>query len=163
MAFASTRTIGISGAVLVGGLVTGMLLAAAMPTDMKRKAENWREVIGVREVAVEDATLPVYAPPQDLTPVHWQTAADEYPSTGAQDAALASIYADADDAYLADTTNEAIPVDREQSSDIDLAASSDDAAASAEAASAAAAEVQLREGGVNDPAAAPTPEAIGAA
>lgn len=63
---------------LVGGLMTGGLMAMTTPTQMKREATNWRQAIGVREIAASESTIPIYAPPEDLTPVHWQPAADEY-------------------------------------------------------------------------------------
>lgn len=144
MALVSTGTIRIAGGVLVGGLVTGVLLATAMPTQMKHKAETWRDVIGVREITPGDSSIPVYAPPQDLTPVQWQTAAQEYPLPADQGTALASLYPDAEIDDQADTSYEPLPSELTQANDTDLASVDDDAAASAQAASAAAADVQAQ-------------------
>ena len=66
------------GLMLVGGFITGGVMAMTTPTQMKREVTNWRQAIGVRDIAVSETTIPIYAPPQDLTPVHWLPAADEY-------------------------------------------------------------------------------------
>jgi hypothetical protein len=156
MTFANARTIRIAGGVLVGGLVTGMLLAMAMPTQMSRKAETWRDLIGLREVTAGDAAIPVYAPPQDLTPVHWQTAAEEYPALPKEETALDAIYPGSDAGYQADLPYEPLPPELTETNDTSLAVADDEAAASAQAASAAAddvqAQVQAQESETSDPA-----------
>lgn len=75
------RALKASGGILGGGLVAGMLMALATPTSMTQKAQSFRDLIGAREAAAE--TTPVLAfeaPPEDLTPVSWQTAQQEYPA-----------------------------------------------------------------------------------
>ena len=79
MGSTKTTAFRLGGLMLAGGLLTGGLLAMTTPTQMKREANNWREAIGAREPAVGDSTIPIYAPPEDLTPVQWQSASQEYP------------------------------------------------------------------------------------
>lgn len=150
---AKTGAVRLGGLMLVGGLVTGGLLAMTTPTHMKRDPENWRKAIGVREIMPDEATIPVYAPPEDLTPVHWQSASEENP------------YAPAPGQWV-DTTSDLMP-DAADDTDPQLAAEplpeeimnargsrydaapDDAAAASAEAAQAAAADVHSSESDVS--------------
>ena len=165
MAFANTGTIRIASGVLVGGVVTGMLLAMAVPTQLKRKTENWRELIGVREVSTNESAIPTYAPPQDLTPVEWQTAGQEYPPSYYQESALDAIYPDADFGYQPLTEPEALPPELMRTQDTGLAATNDDAASAAAAAKAAAGRVrtQLQMQETGGPVATPTPSMTDAA
>jgi hypothetical protein len=81
MSSARTGAMKLMGLMLVGGFMTGGLMAMTTPTQMKREVGNWRQAIGVREVTASEPTIPVYSPPEDLTPVHWLPAAEEYAYT----------------------------------------------------------------------------------
>jgi hypothetical protein len=149
--------------VLVGGLVAGGLVAMTTPTHMAQQGETWRDMIGVRKVAVEDGTIPVYAAPEDLSPVQWQTAAQEYPAVPPPNQwvdvsadAMPEAIPDSGDDYRQQDAVEALPTELMQArtSGTDLAALDDSAASSAEAARAAAADVRAQENTATaDPAA----------
>lgn len=81
-----------TGGILGGGLFAGMLMALATPTTMTQKAESLRDLIGVPDAEAD--TTPVLAfeaPPEDLTPVSWQTAQQEYSSYTADQAYIAPV------------------------------------------------------------------------
>jgi len=147
----------ITGLALIGGLATGGLLALSTPTHMQREGDTWREMIGVRDVAVQDSAVPVYAPPEDLTPVHWQSAADEYPAGPAVDwSASGPDYQTAN--YSAADYQDDASIDTDTPALIAVNASGpapavrdDDAAASADAALAAAQDVRAQENAAADP------------
>ncbi|MBB4857494.1 hypothetical protein HNO88_000801 [Novosphingobium chloroacetimidivorans] len=150
-----------SGGILGGGLLAGALMALATPTTMTQKADSLRDLLGVREASA-DATpvLAFEAPPEDLTPVSWQTAQQEYAYAGS-DATMAEPDYGAD---LLDSSTplpgeaEALPPElleqREQPTTVVLARVGDDAADSAQAARDAAADVRVAESaaGSSDPA-----------
>lgn len=138
----------ITGVALIAGLAAGGLLAISTPTHMRREGDSWREMIGVRDVAVQDAAVPVYAPPEDLTPVHWQSAAEEYLAAPAVD-----WWSSASDDQSTDAI-EPLPADLADArvSEPEPAALRDDeAAATAEAALAAAQDVRAQENAATDP------------
>lgn len=140
----NAKAIRISGAVLVGGLATGMLLAMAMPTEMKRKSETWRDLLGLQRTVSDDDMVPVYAPPEDLTPVQWQSAADEYPGSNRANA-LDRIYADQQATQLSGPSDAVSLPDREQDQEPEIGhpMGDDVAAQSAQAADAVASEVTV--------------------
>jgi len=147
----------IAGFALLGGLTAGGLLALSTPTHMRREGDTWREMIGIREVSAQDTAISFYAPPEDPTPVHWQSAADEYPAGPAVDWSASGPDYQAADYSAADYTNDvSAEVDAPELmaasvSDPAPAARDDDAAASADAALAAAQDVRAQENAAADP------------
>lgn len=153
------------GGLLVGGVATGFLMAMTIPTAMKQQVgDGWRDL--VREPISMHEPLAFAAAPEDLTPVFWQSASDEYAAAGADpwvDPALQ---------YVADEPArmaEALPAElleaRQGSVTVELV-ETDEAASSADAAQAAAADVQTVESAAAaNPAPAPAapliePEAV---
>jgi hypothetical protein len=146
MSSATTAAMRLGGLMLVGGLLTGGLMAMTTPTQMKRQSDNWREMIGVREPSVSDATIPIYAPPEDLTPVQWQTASQENPYAPSPEQWVdmtTDLMPDAVDDYVPQPAIETLPdeIMDARVTPADAAAPQDKAAAWADAAQAAAADV----------------------
>lgn len=170
MEAAKAKAIKATSAVLVTGLAAGALMAMAVPTDMKHQTDNWRDLIGIRDVTAAEPAIPVYAqvyaPPEDLTPVHWEPASAEYPSTLPQDHwADASADPIPDIGDSPELASEALPPEilagRTSSNDQDNQAGpadADDAAATAAgAAQATAADVRTVENAAMEPAQAQAP------
>lgn len=146
----------LAGFTLVGGVCAGALMALAIPTTMKQVPGEWRQMIGAREASAseDDAGIVFEAPPEDLTPVHWATAAQEYPAAG-DTSWLYTPVAPVDelseaqlDAILPDDLDQPA---REQPVSV-TAIADDDAASSAQAASEAAADVRAMESAIDAPA-----------
>jgi len=171
MNLAKSKATTMAAVVLITGVAAGGILAMATPTRMSHEGESWRDMIGVRKVAVEDSGIPIYTPPQDLTPVSWQTAAQEYPAVPTQadqgiedhwadvsNDVMPDVIPDSDDSYQPAAVNEALPDEIMQSraAKPDLARLDDAAAASADAARAAAADVRKQENAAVGPAASDT-------
>lgn len=139
------KTAKVAGAVVGGGLVLGALVALSVPTTMKPAGENWRQLIGIHEAPNDSSSLIAFeAPPEDLAPVRWETAGQEYPaSTVPQDNWLEPA------SYQDFQPAEELPQQPIDSRDLDdnpaVFDISDDAASSARAASEAAAEVRAME------------------
>lgn len=140
----------LGGGILGGGLVAGMLMALATPTTMTRKVESLRDLIGVSDAQAD--TTPVIAfeaPPEDLTPVSWQTAQQEYPAD-AYVTPVADYGADLlDSAAPLPGEAEALPPEllesREETQTVVLASVGDAASDSAQAARDAATDVRVAE------------------
>lgn len=76
---AKARTAKLAGLVVVGGLAAGLMLSVAVPTTMKRPPESESEAVGMFDASVaQDTEVMFEAPPQDLEPVRWQPAGQEY-------------------------------------------------------------------------------------
>jgi hypothetical protein len=153
----------LAGLVLVTGLTAGGMLAMATPTRPVEEGRNWREAIGLREVSAEDTAVPMFAPPEDLTPVHWQAAADEYALAATPDQGSdVSRDPSADDTsnYQPEPAIEALPSEllEGRGDDATVAAHADDAAGtSAQAARTAALEGRAQENGAAGSQADPPP------
>jgi hypothetical protein len=79
-----TKTAKLAGLVIFGGLGAGLMLSMAVPTAMKFPVEKERESFGRLDAPViGDTPVMFEAPPEDLQPVRWQSAADEYAYAGA--------------------------------------------------------------------------------
>lgn len=157
---AKAKAIKGAGAVLVGGLAMGLVMAMTVPTHMKRQTETWRDVLGIREVATAEPTISLEAPPEDLTPVRWAPASAEYPSAAPQDH-WTDVSADAmpDLSEAPELAPEPLPAEILASRTPDSRATEDDAndaaADAADAAQAAATDVRAVENTAVEPAAAP--------
>ncbi len=152
------------GGVVLGGLAAGFLTAMAVPTTMQQKADDWRTLIGVKEVKADEMPAIAFeAPPQDLTPVNWMTAQQEYPQPipATYSPNSATLYDSSADLDLGDdgaiAPAEPLPTALIAARDTDrkivIYDSDDAAAASANAASEAAADVRTIESAVAEPAA----------
>jgi hypothetical protein len=153
-----------TGGLLLGGVATGFLMAMTIPTAMKQNVgDSWREL--VREPISTYEPLAFAAAPEDLTPVFWQSASDEY-------AASPDPWVDPALQYVADEPAmmaEALPAEllegRQASVTVEMV-EIDEAASSADAAQAAAADVQTVESAtIANPAPVPAapliePEAV---
>lgn len=137
------RAIRTVGGLLVGGVATGFLLAMTVPTTMKQHADDsWREL--VRKPISDYEPVTFAAAPEDLTPVYWQSASQEYP---APDSFVDPVF----DAAQAEPAIEPLPAEllesREGSVTVELV-QTDQAAFSAQAAQAAAVDVRMVESAV---------------
>jgi hypothetical protein len=156
-----------AGGLLIGGVATGFLLAMTVPTTMKQQVgDGWRDLVHKPVSSYEP--LAFSAAPEDLTPVFWQSASDEY-ATGPDRWVDPTLQFAADDPT---PIGEALPAElletREGGVTVEFV-ETDEAASSADAAQAAAADVQTVESSVAQaPAPAPAappliePEAVSA-
>jgi hypothetical protein len=150
------KALRMTGGLLIGGVATGFLLAMTVPTTMKQNvSDSWREL--VREPVSTYEPLAFAAAPEDLTPVFWQSASDEYANGPDPWVDPAADLAQNDYAPMAEALPGELLEAREGSVTVELV-ETDEAAYSADAAQAAAADVQTVESaGVQ--AAAPAPAA----
>lgn len=153
------KAVRMTGGLLVGGVATGFLLAMTVPTTMKQHVgDGWRDL--VREPVSTYEPLAFASAPEDLTPVFWQNASDEYAAGPDPWVDPALQFAADEPAPLA----EALPAELLQAGDGSVTVElveTDDAASSADAAQAAAADVRTVESAVVDaPAPAPSPPFI---
>lgn len=146
----TAKALKFGGIILGGGIAAGLVLAMATPTAMKNDGSDPLGAIPAHAIAETDViTIPIEAPPQDLTPVRWDlvpTAPYAAANTGDWVTPVGYNGTEADftsEQELPESLPEAILAER----DTELASiGSDDAAASsAEAAQAAAAAVQAEE------------------
>ncbi|VWX52808.1 hypothetical protein [Novosphingobium sp. 9U] len=150
------KALRLTGGIMGGGLVAGMLMALAIPTTMAHKGETLRDLIGVPDAQAD--TTPVLAfeaPPEDLTPVNWQTAQQEYPSE-AYVTPVADYGADLlDNSAPLPGEGEPLPPESldapERPSTVILASVGDAADDSAQAARDAAADVRHAESAASEP------------
>lgn len=145
MKLGDSKGIRFLGMTVVGGFVAGSLMALAVPTTQRQEGQDWRKLVGLSD-RIEDPSpaLTFEGPPEDLVPVQWMTAQQEYPSAMRDDPyVLPPVDADTYAAYDSDVP-EPLPaalLDRQ-----DVAVISDDEAGNAaEAARDAASDVRVVE------------------
>lgn len=149
-----------AGTALIGGIAAGALMALAVPTTMKNQAgEGWRDLIREPEIARDgwDA-IPFEAGPQDLTPVSWASASQEYSATWSQTwvepEPASDVYALQDDGGDVALVAEPLPAELLAASTEGPEAPSEQADAAADAADAAreaAADVRAVQNGAMPP------------